>query len=173
MTLRRTYDNWFIFLRLPETETRFSTLPNIWYFFLPQYIYMMMPGSFLPFLKTSFTIFSTRSIRTSPVHYDERIRADTHKVNNLEKRFLVWTKKFKSIEEVPTYIAPEIMEKTRNKIRIRVANIMMAGTLVICLLVAISGKRARDSGDSVQKRNLDWHKQLKEESIAMDKKSQN
>lgn len=28
----------------------------------------------------------------------------THKPNNLEKRFLVWTKKYKSVDEVPEYI---------------------------------------------------------------------
>lgn len=27
-----------------------------------------------------------------------------HKVNNLEKRFLVWTGKYKTLEEVPTFV---------------------------------------------------------------------
>lgn len=132
----------------------------------------MISGSFLPFWKRPIMNINARSIQTSPVRYDERIRADTHKVNNLEKRFLVWTKKFKSIDEVPAYIAPEIMDKARNRIRIRVANIMMVGTLVACLLIAINGRKARQAGDSVQKRNLAWHQELKEESMAFDKKSE-
>lgn len=28
-----------------------------------------------------------------------------HKVNNLEKKFLVWTGKYKTVDEVPAYVA--------------------------------------------------------------------
>jgi hypothetical protein len=27
-----------------------------------------------------------------------------HKVNNLERKFLVWTKKYKTVEEVPDFV---------------------------------------------------------------------
>jgi Protein of unknown function (DUF1075) len=56
------------------------------------------------------------------------------------------------------------MEKTRNKIRIRLANIMMALTAVGCLLMIFSGKKAAERGDTVQKMNLDWHKEYEEKS---------
>lgn len=59
-----------------------------------------------------------------------------------------------------------MMEKARNRIRIRVANIMMALTLVICLVMSISGKRAHQRGESILKENLEWHKSYKEESDA-------
>ena len=55
------------------------------------------------------------------------------------------------------------MEKARNKMRIRVSNIMIVTTLVGCLIMVIIGKKKRDSGDSLQKRNLDWHKTYAEE----------
>lgn len=58
------------------------------------------------------------------------------------------------------------MEKTRNKIRIRMANIMMALTAIACLVMVYSGKQAAERGESVQKMNLDWHKEYNEQSLA-------
>lgn len=34
-----------------------------------------------------------------------KLSGKTHRVNSLEKRLLVWTKKYKSIDEVPSYVA--------------------------------------------------------------------
>lgn len=58
------------------------------------------------------------------------------------------------------------MERSRNKIRIRVANIMMALTVVACIVMVYSGKQAAQRGESVQKTNLDWHKEYNEKSAA-------
>ncbi|XP_011214488.1 UPF0389 protein CG9231 [Bactrocera dorsalis] len=87
-----------------------------------------------------------------------------HTPNNLEKRFLVWSGKYKSIEEVPSFVSYDVMERSRNKVRIRVANIMIALTVLGCCLMVYSGKQAAKSGDSVVKQNLDWHKKYNEES---------
>jgi len=104
----------------------------------------------------------TRNISGTPVRYTN-IGANAHKVNNLEKRFLVWTGKFKTIEEVPKYVSSEMVEKARNRMRIRVANLMMVITLVACLAVSISGKRAHDRGESIQKENEAWHNSFKDQ----------
>lgn len=60
----------------------------------------------------------------------------------------------------------DVMEKTRNKTRIRIANIMMALTVVGCLIMVWSGKQAAGRGESVVKANLDWHKEYNEQSVA-------
>lgn len=51
------------------------------------------------------------------------------------------------------------MERANNRTRIRIANIMIVATIFGCIVAIISGKSAAESGDSVQKQNLDWHKQ--------------
>lgn len=51
------------------------------------------------------------------------------------------------------------MERANNKTRIRVANIMMLLTAIGCIAMIVSGKKAAEGGDSVQQRNLDWHKE--------------
>lgn len=59
---------------------------------------------------------------------------------------------------------PDVIERARSKMRIRVANIMMALTLVACLVISINGSRARERGESLQQRTIDHHKKLKEEA---------
>lgn len=52
----------------------------------------------------------------------------------------------------------------RNKLRIKVANFMMAATVFACMIMVYTGKRAADKGESVAKMNLDWHKQINEDT---------
>lgn len=51
------------------------------------------------------------------------------------------------------------MERCRNRIRIRLANIMMGLTIIGCIVMVYSGKQAAKRGESVAKMNLDWHKE--------------
>lgn len=95
----------------------------------------------------------------------------THKVNDLERKLLVMFKKYNSKEEVPTYVNQDVVEKVRNKFRIRVANIMMLLTMIGCILMVISGKKAVEQGDSVMKMNQDWHQEYQKKAVeeAMEK----
>ncbi|KNC30903.1 hypothetical protein FF38_09311, partial [Lucilia cuprina] len=56
----------------------------------------------------------------------------------------------------------EVMERCRNTIRIRLANIMMALTVVGCGIMVYSGKEAAKRGETVTKQNLEWHKRYNE-----------
>ncbi|EDV97991.1 UPF0389 protein CG9231 [Drosophila grimshawi] len=85
-----------------------------------------------------------------------------HEPNNLEKRFLVWSGKYKSTADVPGFVSQEEMERCRNKMRIRLANVMIGLTIVGCGIMVYSGKQAAKRGESVTKQNLEWHNQFKE-----------
>lgn len=43
---------------------------------------------------------------------------------------------------------------------------MMVLTAAACLVMVYSGKQAAERGDSVQKMNLDWHKEYNDKSRA-------
>lgn len=88
----------------------------------------------------------------------------THAPNNFEKRLLVFTKKYKSTDEVPPLINQDVMERCRNQVRIKMANYMMLATAIGCIVMIMSGKRAQERGETVQKMNLDWHKEYNEKS---------
>lgn len=64
------------------------------------------------------------------------------------------------------------MERSRNRIRIRLANIMMFATVIGCVLMVISGKAAQGRGESVTKQNLDWHKQFNEDAAVKERTQQ-
>ncbi|KAI8041106.1 UPF0389 protein CG9231 [Drosophila gunungcola] len=85
-----------------------------------------------------------------------------HEPNNLERKMLVWTGKYKTQAEVPNFVSQDVMERCRNKMRIRLANIMIALTAIGCAIMVYSGKQAAKRGESVTKMNLEWHKQFKD-----------
>ncbi|CAH1985159.1 unnamed protein product [Acanthoscelides obtectus] len=103
------------------------------------------------------------SIRSCIVRYAQQLE-NNHKPNNLEKKFLVWTGKYKTVDEVPPLVSQVTMERCRNRMRIKISNYMMAATALGCFAMVYLGKRAAKSGDTVVKQNIEWHKKIKEES---------
>lgn len=101
-----------------------------------------------------------------PANPDINVSSRTHRPNDFEKRLLVFTKKYKTTEEIPQYINQDVMERCRNQVRIKIANYMMLATAIGCIIMIISGKKAQERGDSVQKMNLDWHKEYNEKARA-------
>lgn len=122
-----------------------------------------MTSIFKGLLPKGKTVLSTENRLTTLVRYNHDLNRPTHKVNNLEKRFLVWTGKYKSVDEVPDRVNQNVVERARNRMRIRIANYMMAATIIGCLLMVYSGKRAAQKGESVAKQNLEWHKSMRAE----------
>lgn len=56
------------------------------------------------------------------------------------------------------------MERSRNIMRIRIANIMMVLILLGCLAMVFSGKKARDRGETVERQNILWHQSIQQEA---------
>ncbi|CAH0557105.1 unnamed protein product [Brassicogethes aeneus] len=117
---------------------------------------------FLPKVNTVLAT-SGNNLKTFIRSEHGRLESPGHRVNNLERKFLVWTGKYKTVEEVPNFVAQNVMERARNRMRIRIANYMIVGTAVGCLIMVYSGKNAAKRGESVQQQNLEWHKSVKEE----------
>ena len=57
------------------------------------------------------------------------------------------------------------MEKTRNRMRIKISNYMMVFTVFGCIIMIWSGKKAVENGESVTKMNLEWHKEYKDAAL--------
>nr|CAH7753105.1 unnamed protein product [Callosobruchus chinensis] len=108
---------------------------------------------------------SSSGLRTCIVRYAHQLEQN-HKPNNLEKKFFVWTGKYKTVEEVPPLVSQVAMERCRNRMRIKIANYMMAATAIGCLAMVFIGKRDAKRGDTVTKQNLEWHKKINEEARA-------
>lgn len=85
---------------------------------------------------------------------------------NIDKRMLVWVKRYPSMTEVPSQVTLDCMLQARSKVRVRVCNIMMVVSLIGFLVAAISGKREVASGNTLFKRNQDWQENLRKEHAA-------
>ncbi|XP_050309608.1 UPF0389 protein CG9231 [Anthonomus grandis grandis] len=111
-------------------------------------------------------IFQTlQKITNLPRYYcEQKHLPTTHKVSVLDRRFLVWMGKYKTVDEVPEYVTRAVIDKTRNRIRIKVANYMIAATLGGCCLMMYLGKQDAKEGKSLQKQNLEWHRKINEDS---------
>merc|ERR1719369_1462430 len=84
-----------------------------------------------------------------------------HKTNYLDRVWLAWGGKYKSIKDVPIYVSQDTMEFYRNKARIKIMFAMMAITLLGCLAMVRSGKLAEARGDTVAKMNEEFHREYR------------
>ena len=79
----------------------------------------------------------------------------------IDKKSLVWDKRYKSMEDVPEMLPYQTIVQARNRFRIR-ANLVMIGLTVVAALVMIyTGKERAKSGDTVEKRIIERHRQLR------------
>ncbi|XP_075971727.1 UPF0389 protein CG9231 [Anticarsia gemmatalis] len=86
-----------------------------------------------------------------------------YRPSDFQKFILVWTKKYKTKEEIPAFVSPEIIERSRSEARIKIANVLMLLTALASLGAVLHGKSAAKRGESVHQMNLDWHKKYEEE----------
>lgn len=125
------------------------------------------------------TVLTQRAISNTKIL---RQTIKNHEPNDLEKRMLVWSGKYKSSAEVPNFVryaihcyiliitlslrsnleisSQEQMERCRNQMRIKLANLMMGLTVIGCAIMVYNGKQAAKRGESVTKQNLEWHNQF-------------
>ena len=87
----------------------------------------------------------------------------------IDKKSLVWDKRYKSVEEVPEMLPYQTVVQARNRFRIR-ANLVMIGMTVVAALVMIyTGKERARAGDTVEKRTLERHRQLRAQKAEEDR----
>ncbi|XP_041353942.1 UPF0389 protein CG9231-like [Gigantopelta aegis] len=86
-----------------------------------------------------------------------------HLPTDFDKRMLVWSKIYKTTEEVPDSISFTKMSKAKDYFRVRFAAIMSVATFVASIGYIISGKRAVQRGESVSRMNLEWQQRNRDE----------
>jgi len=82
--------------------------------------------------------------------------------SNFDKFLLVWVKKYPR-GQVPEKISEEVIYQAKSKARIKTANYMIFGTALMCLSTVLYAKKMAKSGDSIQKRQDDWRKEVIEQ----------
>ncbi|XP_062043664.1 protein FAM162B [Lepus europaeus] len=87
-----------------------------------------------------------------------------HKPSQFDKKILLWTGRFKSMEEIPTEVPPEMIDAARNKARVKACYIMIGLTIIACFAVIASAKRAAERHESLTSWNLAKKAKWREEA---------
>lgn len=112
----------------------------------------------------------------APLQADRGFRVPGHQPSNWDKKVLLWSGRFKSPEQIPETISFEMLDAARNKVRVKVCYIMMALTMVACLIMVVTGKQAAKRHESLTSMNLEkkarWREEMQREKEAIAEKAQ-
>ncbi|XP_066104096.1 protein FAM162B isoform X4 [Saccopteryx bilineata] len=87
-----------------------------------------------------------------------------HKPSQFDKKILLWTGRFKAVEDIPPRIPPEMIDAARNKARVKACYIMIGLTIIACFAVIASAKRAVERHESLTSWNLAKKAKWREEA---------
>uniref|UniRef100_A0A8C6ZEG1 Family with sequence similarity 162 member B n=1 Tax=Nothoprocta perdicaria TaxID=30464 RepID=A0A8C6ZEG1_NOTPE len=80
--------------------------------------------------------------------------AASYKPSKFDKKILLWTGRFKTEDEIPPRIPPEMLDRARNKARVKACYIMIGLSIVACFAVIASAKKAAARHESLTSWNL-------------------
>uniref|UniRef100_A0A8C5MQG9 Protein FAM162A n=1 Tax=Leptobrachium leishanense TaxID=445787 RepID=A0A8C5MQG9_9ANUR len=88
-----------------------------------------------------------------------------HRPTPLDKKILVWGGRYKKQEDIPEILSYEVVDAAKSKVRVKFAGLMMLMTIVGCVVMVISGKRAAGRHESLASYNLEKKARLREEAL--------
>lgn len=77
---------------------------------------------------------------------------------------LIWAGRFKKEDEIPETISFEMLDAAKNKLRVKISYVMIALTIMGCILMVIEGKQAVKRHESLTSLNLEKKARLREEA---------
>ncbi|XP_069462737.1 protein FAM162B isoform X2 [Ambystoma mexicanum] len=89
-------------------------------------------------------------LHRSPLHAadpNKRSELPPYQPSNFDKKVLLWTRRFKSEDDIPATIPIEMMTAARNKARIKVCYVMIGLTIIACFAVVVSAKKKYSKWD--------------------------
>ncbi|NWY02748.1 F162A protein, partial [Nothoprocta ornata] len=92
------------------------------------------------------------------------LRVPGHKPTDWEKRFLLWAGHFKKAEEIPETVSIESIRAAKTTLRVKFSYVMIALTVLGCIVMVIRGKQAVKRHESLTSINLEKKAQWREEA---------
>uniref|UniRef100_A0A8C4QJ76 Family with sequence similarity 162 member A n=1 Tax=Eptatretus burgeri TaxID=7764 RepID=A0A8C4QJ76_EPTBU len=59
----------------------------------------------------------------------------------LDKRILLWARRYKSFDDIPEVVSFQMINTAKNRLRVKIAYIMMVLTIIGCFIMITSGKK--------------------------------
>ncbi|XP_068022191.1 protein FAM162A [Melanerpes formicivorus] len=92
------------------------------------------------------------------------LRVPGHKPTDWEKRFLLWAGNFKKAEDIPETVSIETIRAAKTTLRVKFSYVMIALTVLGCILMVIRGKEAIKRHETLTSMNLEKKAQWREEA---------
>ncbi|XP_067402742.1 protein FAM162B [Emydura macquarii macquarii] len=89
-----------------------------------------------------------------------------YRPSKFDKKILMWTGRFKTEEEIPSRISPEMLDFARNKARVKTCYIMIGLTIIACFAVIASARRT-EHHESLTSWNLAKKAKWREEAAIL------
>ncbi|KAA0704745.1 Protein FAM162B [Triplophysa tibetana] len=81
-----------------------------------------------------------------------------------DKKMLLWSKRFKTKEQIPEFVSFEMIDAARNRVRVKACYVMMGMTILACLATVISGKQAAGRNENLTSQNMEKKARWREEA---------
>ncbi|KAM4662758.1 protein FAM162B-like [Discoglossus pictus] len=101
---------------------------------------------------------------TQQANSGQHLFRNERKPSDFDKKVLMWTGRYKKQEDIPAYVSCEVISAARSKLRIRICYAMIGGTILGCIIMVVSGKRAIKEDNTLLRRNLERKAKWKEEA---------
>ncbi|XP_073344275.1 protein FAM162B [Pagrus major] len=103
---------------------------------------------------------------TAPAHANRAgFRVPGYKPSAMDRRMLLWSGRFKTADQIPEFVSFEMIDAARNKVRVKTCYVMMAATIMACMVMVIMGKRAAGRHESLTKQNMEKKARWREEMV--------
>ncbi|NXE95197.1 F162A protein, partial [Menura novaehollandiae] len=93
-------------------------------------------------------------------------RVPGHKPTDWEKRFLLWAGHFQKPEDIPETVSIDTIRAAKTTLRVKFSYVMIALTIVGCIIMVIRGKQAVKRHESLTNLNLEKKAQWKGEGTS-------
>ncbi|KAM7369887.1 hypothetical protein PAMP_011176 [Pampus punctatissimus] len=101
------------------------------------------------------------------------------KPSPLDRKILVWSGRFKTVDQIPELVSYDMIQAARNKVRVKSCYVMMVATIAACMLMVFLGKRAAARNESLTNQNMEkkarWREELqkdREVAVSLSEKAQ-
>uniref|UniRef100_UPI00358E2275 protein FAM162B-like isoform X1 n=1 Tax=Myxine glutinosa TaxID=7769 RepID=UPI00358E2275 len=83
----------------------------------------------------------------------------------LDKRILLWARRHKTFDDIPEVVSFQMINTAKNRLRVKIAYIMIIFTIVGCFIMITSGKKAfarQESLAQLSRKKIDrWREEAK------------
>ncbi|XP_043853127.1 protein FAM162A [Dromiciops gliroides] len=93
-----------------------------------------------------------------------KFRVPLHKPTPWEKKIMIWSGRFKKEDEIPETITFEMLDAAKNRVRVKVSYIMIALTILGCIVMIFQGKQAAKRHETLTSLNLEKKARLRKEA---------